>query len=101
MTALFAAFTLRQMKPFGRFTRTSCSSPETGFTKGSMATSTAPGTRKRLRRPSTTNSIGANTGFSMVPIVLAKSSKGPLPLASPRKMRTMASRCGCVADSET
>ena len=101
MTRVLATCAVRKMKPFGRPRRTSWISPETGFVNGASATSMALATRNELRRPSGRNSIGAKTGYSMVPIVLAKSSNGPLPLARPEKMRTSASRCSGFADSET
>src|SRR5438552_2632875 len=85
------------MKPLGRFTRTSCTSPETGFVNGASWTSSAPGTRKELWRPAGVNSIAVKTGGWMSAIVLPKSSNAPLPFALPEKMRTSASRCSAEA----
>jgi hypothetical protein len=87
------------MKPFGRLRRTSCTSPETALTCGANAASHAPGTRNELRRPSMRISIGVKTGSWKSAIVPAKSSKGPLPLALPEKMRASASRCAGDAES--
>ena len=64
----------------------------------------ADGRRSWFRVPNACEAALApfvNTGSSIVAIVPANSSKGPLPFAFPVKMRTIASRCGGVADSDT